>query len=409
MRKWALLVLLALFLLPVTASAASTDVNNFTYDPVPAQAGKELTVWVNIKNTTNYIAENVSVEIIPKYPFSLLPGEKEIVEVGTLTPYQSSLLSFKLLVAPSAPKGTYELEFRMKDNTEGIRVKPINIIVSANNPRVELIKSSETSAFPGQELPLKLTVKNIGGQKAKNVVVKIKEDRTVTTTGIVVEREIVPLGASAALAQDLNPNEEAIVELLLGINKEAKLKNYPLTVTVEYYDENGTQFSSTGYIGLNVVSSPELDAVINSVSPLGFPGGTSEIGIDVFNIGAGSASYVVAELSMEGAEFSENKIFIGTLEPDDFDSFKTKAKIGDKITPGTYNLELKLSFKDENNKMQTIQKSLPIKIVSAGEAQAASGQAGNAVFGIIGLLLQLVGLFVVAKWLYNKLKKRFRK
>ena len=402
-------VFAAFFLLPVIASAASTDINNFSYDPLPAQAGKQLTVWVNIKNSTNYIATNVAVEIVPAYPFSLQAGQEKTVSIGTLGAYQSVLLTYKLLVDSSAPKGNYNLEFRMTDDTAAIKTQPISIIVSANNPRVELIKTSATAAAPGQELPLRLTLKNIGGQTARNVLVKIKDDRTVTATGVVVEREIIPIGASAALTQDLKPNDEATVEMLLGINKTAELKNYPLTVTVEFYDENGTMFSSTGYIGLNVKASTELDAVVSNISPSGFPGGTSEISVDVFNVGAASASYIVAELSMDSATFSEQKLFVGTLDPDDFDSFKTNVTFSNQLKPGTYNLNVTFTFKDSGNEAKTIQKTLPVKIVSAAEANAATANPLAAVAGLIGLLLELVGLFVVARWVYRKITKRAKK
>ena len=62
--------------------------------------------------------------------------------------------------------------------------------------------------------------------------------------------------------------------------------------------------------------------------------------------------------------------------------------------------------------MKTNQKEnhiLPIKIVSAGEAQAASGNAIAGVIGFVGLLLELVGLVVVARFVFDKAKKRFAK
>ncbi len=409
MGKNFVLVLLAMFFLLGGALAANFDVNNFSYDPAPASPGKQISLWVNLKNTTNYNVDNVAVTFIPNYPFAIVPGQETTKNFGSVNAYQIIGLYTKVLVDEKAANDDYRFEMRVKDNTEGEKTINVIIRVVGKNPRVELIQSSAVRAVPGQELPLDLKLKNIGGSVAKNVVVKIKEDRTVTTTGVVVEREIIPLGASAALTDNLKPDEEATVRMLLGINKGATLKNYSLPVTVEYYDENGTAFSSTGYIGLNVSAETELDAVINSVNPSAYPGGTSEIGVDIFNVGAASASYVVAELSLENAEFSESKIFVGTLDPDDFDSFKTKAKISDSAKPGTYNLQLKLSFKNWNNETKTIQKSIPIKIVTAGESQAAGGQASSPIVEIIGLLLELVGLFVAAKWVFNKAKKKFGK
>jgi hypothetical protein len=220
----------------------------------------------------------------------------------------------------------------------------------------------------------------------------------------VVEGEIISLGATSKYIASLDQNEKAVVNLTLAVNQDATLKNYSVPVTLEYFDQNGTSKSQTAYLGVKVTADAQVDAVVNGVTPKAYPGGTSEIVVDLFNIGLADAKYVVVELSGGHATVEEPRQFIGTLEADDFDSFKTNVSF-DAATPlGGLPIALNIYYKDDELQERVITKELSVNIVSPAAATDAAGGALVIFIGIISLALELIGLFVVGKWAYPRAK-----
>mgnify|MGYP005654168481 CR=1 FL=1 len=318
---------------------------------------------------------------------------------------KTKTVEYKIVVDQKTVGGKYSAEVSVG---EGRLTKSKSELISvlSRTPKLEAVESNVVEISPGTAVPVSLTIKNVGGGVAKNIVVKTTEDRTVTSTGVVVEREIVSLGAASKYIEYLEEGQETTVQLLLGANQDAELKNYSVPITMEYYDVNGTARTDTAYLGLKVTAEPEVDAVIDSVEPFAFPGVTAELTVDLFNLGLADAKYVVVELYAQGMEIDEPKQFIGTLEADDFDSFKTKISFASTVQPGELPLSLKIIYKDDNLQERTTTKTLSIKVLNAMELQSRTGGGPIlAVAGLIGIALQLVGLYIVAKFAYRKYKK----
>ena len=203
----------------------------------------------------------------------------------------------------------------------------------------------------------------------------------------------------------LEPTWRSIVwSAALAVNQGAALKNYSVPVTLEYFDQNGTAKTQTAYFGMKVTADAQVDAVVNSVTPKAFPGGTSEIVVDLFNVGLADAKYVVVEVSGEHASVEEPRQFIGTLEADDFDSFKTNVSF-DAATPlGELPIALKIYYKNDELQEQAITKQLSVSIVNPGAAADMASGALMIFVGLISLALELIGLYVVAKWAYPRAK-----
>jgi len=386
------------------AGAANIDTNTITYEPAPVAPGGSVNVWVFVKNTAGNDAIDAMVKLEPEYPFSLLPGQSAELNIGRIAAYQTISVQYRLLVDQRAVDGTYDL--RVSSGEGGLfKSTGIGIKVLSRTPKLEIVETDVAEASPGSTVQVNLTIKNVGGGIAKSIVVKTKEDRTVTTTGVVVARDIISIGAVSKYIESLGQSQDSTVQMALGINQDASLKNYSVPITMEYYDINGTARADTAYIGLKVTSKPDLDAVVGSVKPFAFPGTTAEVTVDLFNLGLADARYVVIELSGSNVAIEDPKQFIGTLQADDFDSFKTNIAFGANVQPGALPLNLKIVYKDEDFKEQTVNKTVTVKVLNAAEVQAATGAGGIAWIGIIGLALELVGLFVAARFAYRKLKQ----
>lgn len=406
MKEKMMAVLLATLLFSGLASAGSLEAASVSYDPAPVAPGSQMTVWVQIKNDSFYEAKDSIVKIEADFPFSLQPGEKAEKELGTIKAYDIITTEYKLLVDAKAVDGAHSIkvivgeEFPMKESD-------FTINVLSRTPKLEIVETNIDQLTPGAVETISLSIKNIGGSIAKDIVLKVNPDRTVTSTGVVVEREIVSLGASANYINSLEKDETANVQLKLAVNQDAALKNYSVPVTLEYYDQNGTAKTETGYLGIKVTADAEVDAVINSVSPQAYPGGTSEVVVDMFNIGLADAKYVVVELGGEHLTVEEPRQFIGTLEADDFDSFKTNITISPTAPAGPIRATLRIIYKDDQLQERVETEDLYIETGAAG--QASGFDPIGAILGLIGLALQLVGLYVVAKKGYPKAREMWEK
>ncbi len=405
--NWKNVLFLALLIF-FAGNAAAGDLiaSSFSYEPAPAAPGGTLSVWVYIKNDSSYLSEDAKLKVELSYPLSLQPGQEAEIGLGDIDLFKTKAVEFKILVDPKAIDGRYSIKFLFGEGGF-FKSKTELVSVLSRTPKLEIIESDVTQLEPGQVATVNLSIKNIGGSIAKNIVVKTTEDRTVTSTGVVVEREIVSLGATTKYVEFLDPDQQTTVQMQLAVNEGAELKNYSVPITMEYYDINGTAKTDTGYLGLKVTAAPEVDAVISSVTPYAFPGTTAELTIDLFNIGSADAKYVTVELSGEGVEIAEPKQFIGTLEADDFDSFKTSAKFSQAVQPGQQlPITLKIIYKDPEQQTQVKPKQLSLKVLTAAEMQATAGIGPAAIIiGLFSLAVQLIGLYVVARFGYRKFKQ----
>ncbi|MFA4855048.1 MAG: hypothetical protein WC634_00480 [archaeon] len=403
MSKKILMAVLLMLLLAAPAFAGDLKANSLSYEPAPVAPSSAITIWVQIKNDSGYDAEDSIIRMEVEFPFSLQPGEEAEKSLGLIKAYATTTVEYKLLVDAKAVDGLYGIKV-MVGEQQPTKQAIFSVKVLSGTPKLEIVESDVYMFSPGQVGPVNFTVQNIGGSIAKDITLKINPERTVTSTGVVVEREIVSLGAAAKYIASLDHNEKATVNLTLAVNQGTALKNYSVPVTLEYFDQNGTAKTQTAYLGIKVTADAQVDAVINSVNPKAFPGGTSEIVIDMFNVGLADAKYVVVEISGEHASIEEPKQFIGTLEADDFDSFKTNVSF-DPATPlGELPMTLKVYYKNDDLEEQVTTKQLSVNILSPGAATDMTGGALMIFIGLISLALELIGLYVVARWAYPRAK-----
>ena len=255
--KKIILPLLFVLLLAGYAFAGDLEASSLSYDPTPVAPGSALTVWVQVKNDSIYSAEDSIVQMDTEFPFSLQTGQEAVRNIGTIGPFETKTVEYKLLVDDKATDGLHSIKILAGEETT---TKETNFLINvlSRTPKLEIVGSSVDELSPGEVSPVILTIKNIGGSIAKNIVVKVNPERTVTAGGIVVEREIISLGAASKYIDNLNMGDSANVELTLAVNQDAELKNYSVPITIEYFDQNGTAKSEIEYLGVKVTATQML-------------------------------------------------------------------------------------------------------------------------------------------------------
>ena len=210
----------------------------------------------------------------------------------------------------------------------------------------------------------------------------MQEDRTVTATGSVVERDVTSLGAAATNVGTINPGETKIATLKVSVSNTAIIKNYTLPILVSYNDQTGTRIESTSYVGLKVFATADLDATIKENL-------NGQITVELFNKGLGKAEFTLVELEATNATIDKPKQFIGTLGANDVDTVKTNIK----YTGGETTLTVKISYLDSDAKQKVKE------IILTPEVQIVAQEGPN-------WLLILVVIIVIGAGIWQFVLKK---
>jgi hypothetical protein len=397
MKKFLLVFLVLLF--AATVNAVNLDINSVTYSPSPAVPGGYIDLWIVVKNTSGADSKPVKFTLDLDYPFSLDPGVSAEREIGTIKTYERNLVKFNVRVDSQALNGTYKVTLKVEEEGVSARSTPYSIDVQRISPQIEIISVNPIEISPGATQEVELELKNIGSGKAIDVLVGSIEDRTVTSTGVVVERQIKQLGSSFVYLKELGAGEQKTLSVVLGVNPEADQETYTIPITIKFKDDELTDYTETKYIGIKVMENARMDSVLSSSDPKPFPGGTTEITFDLFNTGIGDAKSLVVEISTDIGEFENTKTFIGTMNADDFDSFKETLKLNFDLQKGEYPITLKFFYKDQYGNDKTVTKTLMLKVYDITEVSTAE-------FNLWFYIVVLIVLFFVGRFAYRKFIKK---
>lgn len=381
------MLVLMIILILGSVFAAAPDITQLNYNPSPAIPGTTTTIFIQIENNENIIQENVVLEIKDEYPFTI--KEENVKIIGDIQKYGKALAQFIVYVDPSAENTTYEIPITIstKNQPNGI-TSNYPIIISGKEPTLKITNISTEKLIPGEEKEITITIQNVGTSTAYDVITELQEDRTITASGAVVEREITPLGAATTYIEKIMPSETKTTTLKISVNRNATLKNYTLPVKISYRNSSGTRTTDTSYIGFKIAGEVKLDAAIKEITTTR---NLTEATIELFNSGEGKAEYTMIEISGNGT-IDKPKQFIGSIEPNDVDSIKTKLTSNEE----TKTITLKITYQDSDAKTKTkiIELTLP--------TQEKTAEEPNLIINLI-ILVIIIGIIWIG---YKKLIKK---
>jgi len=201
---------------------------------------------------------------------------------------------------------------------------------------------------------------------------------------------------------DEGDSEDAEFKLIALNDADAGIYKIPVEITYYYEDdENETEHKKDSLISVTVNSKPIIDVTLEN--GLLLKGQEKEITLQLTNKGLSNAKFLEIEIADLNSYniLSSNKIYIGDLDSDDFDSvtfdvyFKPNA-------PDTVTLPVVVRYKDSINNEYTETSSLQLKVYSSEKAIELELMKKNNTGNYIGALVILVVLY----YIYKKFKKR---
>jgi hypothetical protein len=286
----ALIVATALILPAASAQTpAILDMVISDQSPYPVNPGQTVTIEVQIQNTGYAQALDRTVEIVPKDPFTLLPGEEREKTVAIITPRGYYSLTYRLGVSSTAPTNSYPVDFRIYTGADrSVYAEDsvdINVEGEANLVLEDLYTNPETLE-PGAIADLIVKVKNIGTGAARDLQLTLNSSHDEIKT--VLAKGKVYVG-------DMAPGETKTATLGMSVDSTTEEKTYNVLIYADYKDESNTATTDSFSVGLPVKGTINLDIIKKEAS---FE--RSTLRIEVANKGTTEAKSLEAKFVVDG-------------------------------------------------------------------------------------------------------------
>jgi hypothetical protein len=137
-------------------------------DPDPASAGNTFDVKIGMANIGGIVAVNQIVEILPSYPFEVVPGESAIQKIDSIAAYQgiydgnSQIVKFKIMVDKDAAEGNYSLKVLSYEEGSSLKTQTNLAIDVKGKASADIIQIDKSVIVPGAKTRLKFTINNVG-------------------------------------------------------------------------------------------------------------------------------------------------------------------------------------------------------------------------------------------------------
>jgi hypothetical protein len=406
---FSLLMVFSIFTTPAFAAVESANlkVTIIETNPYPAKIGEYLNLTLQVENVGGDKAENVDIEIVPQYPFSLDSGTSPLKNIGVLNPGRTATEEFYLFVDKNAQKGIRTLEIRTrasKDSPWSKKSFDIRIGTQTFNSKgtVELEKVvSEPSIFmPGDKGTVTVTLKNTATTPTVTI-----DDSDYDTNARIQSALLKPLSDGITVLDSpyeemgiLGPGDSIELTFNVRVSEDAIDETHNLELSIE---GNSFDYNSKKSIPLKVDAS---NIKVIPSKALELTAGKSTIEFDVANTHPNELNSVSIKPEAEGVKFYPAEYFIGPMDPDElftveFDAVADNSAIVSKKNSEKTNMTLTANYNNGINRHANIIGNLTL------ENSSAPSESGSKAMIAGGLIV----LFIPAALLYYRRKKQLFK
>ena len=372
-------------------------------EPDPVEPGKIVEVSFKLDNngTTAY---NVIFEILPEYPFSLLPGESSSKFIGTLATSQegkqSVIVRYKLKVAQDAVDGNHEIKVRYKnDNLESwVTLEGFKIKVQTHDAILAVEKSFTVPAVtaPGDKTKLHIEFKNYATSLLKDIKISLKLDKSGDDT-----IPFAPFGSSnEKVISYIEPQANLPIEFELLVDSDAASKAYKVPLSIAYSDILNRNYSKTNIVTIVVGDNPDLGVTLERTE-IYTSESTGNVVLRLVNKGNPDIKFLnVKVIQNENVKvIGADEVYIGKLDSDDFSTAEFKLYVKGK---DIVKIPVQVAYKDANNNNYRENREVELKLYSGADAKNF-GVKKNSSFGWIVTAALVIG---VGYYFYKKRKSK---
>ena len=384
---------------PVSASAAALRVDIVQCDPNPAEIGQYVNVWIKIENIGNTRAEDVSVKLIPSYPFSLDVGDDAVRNIGILSIDRHASLEYNLYVDENARPGTRSIKVQYQ-NDEGMawNEETLNIWVGSGSDtfdskgtiQLEQITTEPEVLMPGDTGTVTFTLKNTATQYS----VSFGDDVYDTNARV--------RSATLKGTNDIEVNSDPYHDT--GILGSGDTVDLTYNIQVDDTARDGTKHLEFIVVGSSYTYNYKWDVPVKVDSagikviptkPLTIDNGVAIIQFDIVNTHPNTLTSVSIRPQADGIKFSPVEYFIGSMDPDELFTAEFDAQVVSGNISNQQELALIAQYRNGINQHETFLNDLSLSIVTE------KPNSGNGFASISALLV----IFVISSLVMYRRKK----
>ncbi len=394
--------LLFLFLSLLAVQAFAQEVPNvpniritlINQEPNPVEPGEHLIVRFRVENLGGQPAENMKVEVLQSYPFSLAGQETGIRELGILGGTQrdrlGAVVSYDLLVDPSKSEGTADLFLRYSFGSVIAKTGPYNISIRARQAvlTISSFTSEPEQVAPGKKANLTLFITNNAKSMLKDIQVKLD------LSAVTIPFAPISVAAEKSVSQ-LSPGETASLRFSLVALPESSSGVFKMPVKITFVDQIGKNFSKDDMVSMTIGGKPSLIALVSDQAMLK-KGESGEVTVQIVNNGLVNAKLATLEIAKDDSYdlISPSKIYIGSIDSDDFDTSTLNVFVkSDRIR-----MPAVLAYSDANNNEYMTEFILEPRVYTGSELNSFGTQKSSVVGFVIIAAIIIAGLLLYRKF-----------
>lgn len=317
--------------------------------------------YFDINNIGDLNAKDMRVSLtsLSKDEF-IVSDSNDLKYVGTVNAKSSYTACFDLRASKSITGGTHAITVSVSyTDSYGEKTSVEKTLYLTNVSSTNVADDGTTSGTPKVMISSYST--NPKSIKAGDSLVfafnftNTNNSKTIKNMKITVNSEdgafMIAKGSNTFYIETMGPKSTLSKSIELNVKQDLTSKSYPINISFDYEDSNGTNYTSNEVINLPVTEYSKL--VINGVYVSeAYVGGNTNLSFDYINMGKATVSNLTA--SVEGDYTSVQSInYIGNLNAGSSDYYDLEVS---PTKEGENNGVLVLSFEDSSGKIIEVRK-----------------------------------------------------
>ncbi|WP_159898868.1 COG1361 S-layer family protein [Salinirussus salinus] len=334
--------------LPVTLEVeddASFDVVDVDSE---VRAGATETVSLTVENGGSAAATDATLALeSPNADLTVGDATSATRSVGTLEPGQRTTVDYEVTAAPSARSGNYALTLTAQYEADGVsRSSDPTTVSVAPDPQQEFGVMNATSAVAvGDTGSVTVQLRNDGPLAVDDAEVRLE-----STSGQ------LSFGGSASASRFVGswaPNETRTVTYDLTATGEAEPREYTLSATVTYRDDEGDVATAPSR-SLGVAPAPEQTFEVSNTSATLAVGQDGQLRGTVTNTGERPADSAVVVFTSESGTVTaiETESPVGNLGPGESANFAIPLEISSSAEPGPKQFSVAVQYRNADDEQR---------------------------------------------------------
>ncbi len=355
MNKTGLYTLFTIFavalLLPLLGTSAHAAlqpniiVTGFKVVDGQAAVGKTFTLELTLENTEpSACAQAITTSVQSGPPF-IMDGVSTL-PAGGLCAGTTKTVDFPMKVDPTATGGFYQLtvtnQFETSLLSQFSSTSVLNVFVAGTpDLTASVTDSSPIDVYPGDTATVTVNYQNDGGFDAQAV-----------TADVAVDAPLVAKWAdSFAALGTIAARQSKTAQVTIEVPKDAAAKDYPMTVTIHYLDENLTQRTVTQTLTFHVKAKALFETTDAGSDALYANYNSRMVRLLVKNTGTDTAYELKLKMLPQYPFSTDGSVrYIGSLAPGETAPVDFTVDIDKDGTPGTYGLTMLVDYQDAQGK-----------------------------------------------------------